>query len=65
MCIVIWNVWEFGIVAQGGAIGTSVTTTPPIFNHSSIDAINVIFQKRAAEEAKYTTGVYRYIDPSQ
>ena len=65
LCIVIWNVWAFGIVAQGGAIGTTVTATPDVFNRSSIDVINLVFKKRAIEEAKYVTGVYRYTDPSQ
>ncbi len=65
LCIIVWNVWAFDTVAQGGVIGTTATSTPPAFNHSSIDVINAIFEKRAAEEAKYVTGVYRYTDPSQ
>jgi len=65
MSIVVWNAWAFDTVAQGGVIGTSATSTPPAFNRSSLDAIHTVFAKRAAEEAKYATGVYRYADPSQ
>ena len=65
VCIVVWNVWAFDTVARGGSIGTTATTTPAVFNRSSIDTINAVFEKRAAEEAKYVTGVYRYTDPSQ
>lgn len=63
--IVVWNVWAFDTVASGGVIGTAATSTPPIFNSSSLDAIHAVFSKRATEEAKYVTGVYRYADPSQ
>lgn len=65
VCIVVWNVWAFDTVAQGGSIGPAATSTPAIFNPSSIGTINDVFQMRATEEAKYVTGVYRYSDPSQ
>lgn len=65
ICIVVWNVWVFDTVTQGGTIGTATTTTPMTFNRSSIDSIHAVFEKRATEEAKYVTGVYRYGDPSQ
>lgn len=63
--IVVWNVWAFDTVARGGVIGTSATGAPPIFDSSSIEAIHEVFEKRATEETKYVTGVYRYADPSQ
>jgi hypothetical protein len=63
--IVVWNVWAFETVAQGKAIGTNTATSSPSVNRSSIDSIHTIFEKRATEEAKYMTGVYRYADPSQ
>lgn len=63
--IVVWNIWAFDTVARGGVIGTTATSTPPVFNSSSLEAVNEIFSKRATEEAKYVTGVYRYADPSQ
>lgn len=63
--IVVWNVWAFDTVSRGGVIGTTATSTPPVFNESSLEAIRDIFSERAAEEAKYVTGVYRYADPSQ
>ncbi len=65
VCIVVWNAWAFDTVAQGGVIGTAATSTSPVFNASSIDTINSVFQMRAAEETKYVTGVYHFVDPSQ
>ncbi len=63
--IVVWNIWVFDTVARGGVIGTTATSTPPSFDGSSMEAIQAVFSKRANEEAKYVTGVYRYADPSQ
>lgn len=63
--IVVWNIWAFDTVARGGVIGSSSTATSSVFNRSSLDAIQTIFADRAAEEAKYVTGVYRYTDPSR
>ena len=63
--IIVWNVWAFDTVSQGGVIGTTTASSPSVFNSSSLDAIHTIFVNRAAEEAKYRTGVYRYADPSQ
>ena len=65
VALVVWNVWAFDTVARGGVIGAPATTTPAVFNRSSVDAIRGIFDARAAEEAKYVTGVYRFADPSQ
>ncbi|MDO8566727.1 MAG: hypothetical protein Q7R58_01075 [bacterium] len=63
--IVVWNIWAFDTVARGGVIGTAATSTLPAFNSSSMEAVQAVFLKRANEEAKYVTGVYRYADPSQ
>lgn len=63
--ILAWNAWAFDTVAQGGVIGSPATSTPPIFDQSSLDAIHAVFKDRAAEDLKYVTGVYRYADPSQ
>jgi len=63
--IIVWNVWAFDKVASGGTIGTSSTTASAIFSRSSLDAIHTIFTNRAAEETKYVTGVYSFVDPSQ
>lgn len=63
--IVIWNVWAFDTVAQGGIIGETMTDKQSLFSRSSADAIHAVFEKRADEETKYRTGVYRYADPSQ
>ena len=62
--IISWNVWTFQTVAGGGTIGASPNATPSVFSRTSLDAIHVIFASRAAEEAKYVTGVYRFADPS-
>jgi len=63
--IIVWNIWAFDTVANGGVIGTSATSTPPVFSQSSLDTIHAIFANRASEEAKYETGTYRFADPSQ
>lgn len=64
--IIVWNVWAFDTIARGGAIGGApAKTASSVSARASLDAIRAIFANRAAEEAKYTTGVYRYADPSQ
>ena len=63
--IIVWNAWAFDTVARGGVIGAPAIGSPPIFSNSSLDVIHTIFVSRAAEEAKYVTGTYRYTDPSQ
>jgi hypothetical protein len=64
--IIIWNVWTFETVANGGSLaGAPQAGTPTLFDRSSLDSIHKVFEKRASEAAKYETGVYRYTDPSQ
>lgn len=63
--LIVWNIWAFDTVSRGGVIGTNATGTPPVFDGSSMEAVRTVFSKRADEEAKYVTGVYRYADPSQ
>ncbi len=63
--IVVWNVWAFDTVANGGTVGASATSTPAIFDESSLGAIRAIFADRAVEEAKYVSGEYQYADPSR
>lgn len=63
--IVVWNIWTFETVANGGVIGTATTSPAALLNHSSLDAVDAVFSNRSDEEAKYRTGVYRYTDPSQ
>ena len=62
--IIVWNAWAFDTVASGGVIGAPATVSTPAFSRSTLDAIHAIFTTRAAEEAKYQTGVYTYADPS-
>jgi len=62
--IVVWNAWAFDTVAGGGVIGSTAANTPPVFNQTSLDTIHTIFADRAAEEEKYVSDVYHYIDPS-
>ena len=63
--IVLWNIWAFDTVVRGGTIGAPATTTPQLFNQSSLDTIQTIFANRATEEQKYETGTYQFVDPSQ
>lgn len=62
--ITVWNAWAFDTVVSGGVIGASATSTPPFFSQSSLDAIHTVFANRAAEEGKYISGAYSYVDPS-
>lgn len=63
--VIVWNVWAFDTVVQGGIIGTPSDNTSSAFSRSSLDTIHAIFASRAEEEAKYRTGAYSYADPSQ
>jgi hypothetical protein len=63
--IVAWNVWAFDTVVQGGVIGSSGANPPQAVSGSALDNARTIIANRAAEEAKYRTGIYRYADPSQ
>ena len=63
--VLVWNAWAFDTVASGGVIGGTATVSPPLFSQSSLDTIQTVFANRAAEEAKYQTGAYRFVDPSQ
>ncbi len=63
--VIGWNAWAFDTVAAGGVIGAATVAPPQAFNQSSLEAIQKIFTDRKIEEEKYTTGVYRFVDPSQ
>ncbi|MDD3531204.1 MAG: hypothetical protein PHV99_01250 [Candidatus Pacebacteria bacterium] len=63
--IIVWNAWAFDTVSGGGAIGSTTVKAPEVFNQSSLNTIRTIFENRAAEEAKYESGMYTFIDPSQ
>lgn len=63
--IIVWNIWAFDTVARGGVIGVAETSAPATFDSSSVEVVQKVFLKRASEEMKYVTGVYRYADPSQ
>lgn len=62
--IIVWNAWAFDTIANGGTIGISTESAPVGFNQSSLDTIRGVFANRAAEEARYATGIYRFTDPS-
>lgn len=63
--IIVWNVWAFDTVASGGTIGTPTTRAPVVSERVSLEAVRAVFANRAAEKAKYETGVYSFADPSQ
>jgi len=62
---VIWNVWLFEQVASGAALGSPTSTVVAPLDQSTLDALTQIFADRAREQAKYTDGTYRFIDPSK
>lgn len=64
VCIVVWNAWAFDMIANGGTIGSSATSTQPVLKSATIGDVHSIFEKRAAEEVNYMSGVYQYADPS-
>lgn len=63
--ILAWNIAAFDTVASGGVIGSPFRVAPQAFSRSSLDEIQKVFTDRAAEEAKYQGGTYRFADPSQ
>ena len=63
--IIVWNAWAFDTVVNGGVINPTTISINPIFNKSSLDTIHTIFVNRAAENEKYTSGIYHFTDPSQ
>lgn len=63
--IVVWNAWAFDKVTSGGVIGSSATSTTPVFSRDSVNEMNNVFKERGLEYAKYKTGVYHFSDPSQ
>ncbi|MCX6788013.1 MAG: hypothetical protein NT108_02515 [Candidatus Kaiserbacteria bacterium] len=63
--IIVWNIWAFDTVANGGVIGPAVTIAPPIFSSASLELVHQVFETHAMEESKFKTGSYRYVDPSQ
>lgn len=63
--IIVWNVWAFSTVANGGTIGTAAAPAPEIFKRSSIEEVNAVFVHHVTERSKYSRGVYQYADPSQ
>ena len=65
MGIIVWNAWAFDTVASGGTIGTPATSTPALFDRSSLDVVHAIFTDRAVEEQKYASSTYQFADPSQ
>lgn len=66
LTIVGWSVWNFNILLRDGiAPDASAVSTEPAFNKTSVEAVRIIFADRAAEEAKYVSGVYSFADPSQ
>ena len=62
--IIVWGIWTFDTVTKGGIIGSSTSSSPPIFNNSSLSEAHKVFAGRSDEAAKYETGAYQYVDPS-
>lgn len=61
LCSVVWNLWTFARVTGGETIGTQ--SPPPATADLPVDSVNRIFERRAAEEARYRSE-YRFVDPS-
>lgn len=63
--IIVFHVWAFDTVARGGTLGGRAPSTPVAIDDSSLTKIRTIFADRAGEASKYTSGTYKYADPSQ
>jgi hypothetical protein len=63
--VVVWNVWAFETVVNGGVLGNATVSSPPLFSQASLDTIQSLFSDRLVEETKYRDGTYRFADPSQ
>ncbi len=63
--IVAWNVWAFNTVVGGGTLGDASQAPGAPVASTSLEAIPALLAGRAAEDAKYVDGTYRFADPSQ
>ncbi len=63
--VIIWSFSLYRIVEGGGVLGEAPVVTPTTFNTAELDALETLFITRAAEEKKYRTGEYSFIDPSK
>ena len=61
----LWNLAAFQQVAAGGTLTSPPATTPAVFDHTSLTAVEQVFIDRAAAETKYATGAYVFTDPSK
>lgn len=64
--ILVWNIWTFRMVTDGGTIGPAVTNkASTVFSSVPLDELRSLLDARAAEEMKYKMGGYAFTDPSQ
>lgn len=60
-----WSLWVFQTIVTGGTVGvTTSLSTKPEQRVNPVDTVRSIYNARAAEEANYSAGAYRYTDPS-
>lgn len=64
LVIVGWNVWAFRTVVGGGTLGASQRPATFATTTSALDTLPGLLSARAAEDAKYIDGAYRFSDPS-
>jgi len=58
-----WNVWTYVRVVNGEAVGGGAAVSSAA-DTKAIDAVQGLFEKRAAEEANYRSS-YHFVDPSK
>jgi len=62
----LYNFWVYTQVKSGSSINGVVASAPGSgFDASALAKVKDIFTLRAAEQAKYTSGAYSFIDPSK
>lgn len=64
VAIVGWHAWAFKTVVSGGTLGGPAPSAAPT-SASALDTIGSVLAGRAAEDAAYTEGAYRFADPSR
>jgi hypothetical protein len=62
----VWNLWLFDDVKNGAVLGSASAPLATLTaSQRSLGNVQQAFVARAAEEAKYETGAYTFIDPSR
>lgn len=62
--IVLWQVRFFQTVVEGNSVGGMVLPTTVPAAPDPLAPVRTLYERRAHEEVRYTSGAYEYSDPS-